>query len=143
MELSLPLSQIVYRRDSGRSAPQNVTVPLRRGPKRDCPPPPGRGLRTRVSYDSLVPAQDVVVIGGGIIGCAVARAVGRRGVAVRMFEARTVGAGATQASAGILAPYIEGHDRGALFDLGIRSLAMYEGFVRDVCDESGLSVEYR
>jgi hypothetical protein len=60
-----------------------------------------------------------------------------------MFEARTVGAGATQASAGILAPFIEGHDRGLLFDLGLRSLRMYDAFVRDVCDESGLTVEYR
>ena len=90
-----------------------------------------------------MPAQDVVVIGGGIIGCAVARELGRRGVAVRLFEARTVGAGATQASAGILAPYIEGHDRGPLFELGLRSLAMYDSFVRDVCEESGLTVEYR
>jgi glycine oxidase len=90
-----------------------------------------------------MPAQDVVVIGGGIIGCAVARELARRGVAVRLFEARTVGAGATRASAGILAPYIEGHDRGLLFDLGIRSLATYDDFVREVCDESGLAVEYR
>ena len=53
----------------------------------------------------------------------------RRGV--RVFEARTIGAGATQASAGILAPYIEGHDRGLLFELGVRSLALYDDFVRD------------
>ena len=90
-----------------------------------------------------MPAPDVVVIGGGIIGCAVSRELARRGAAVRMFEARTLGAGATQASAGILAPYIEGHDRGLLFELGIRSLGMYDEFVRDVSDESGLSVEYR
>jgi glycine oxidase len=90
-----------------------------------------------------MPAQDVVVIGGGIIGCAVARELARRGVAVRLFEARTIGAGATQASAGILAPYIEGHERGPLFDLGIRSLAMYDAFVREVSEESGLAVEYR
>ena len=90
-----------------------------------------------------MPAQDVVVIGGGIIGCAVARELARRGVAVRLFEARTIGAGATRASAGILAPYIEGHDRGLLFDLGIRSLAMYDDFVREVSGESGLAVEYR
>ena len=90
-----------------------------------------------------MPGQDVVVIGGGIIGCAVARELARRGAAVRMFEARTVGAGATQASAGILAPYIEAHDRGTLFDLGIRSLGLYDSFVRDVSEESGLTVEYR
>jgi glycine oxidase len=90
-----------------------------------------------------MPLPDVVVIGGGIIGCAVSRELARRGAAVRMFEARTLGAGATQASAGILAPFIEGHDRGPLFELGIRSLGMYDGFVRDVCSESGLKVEYR
>src|SRR5829696_4796011 len=90
-----------------------------------------------------MPGQDVVVIGGGIIGCAVARELARRGAAVRLFEARTVGAGATQASAGILAPYIEAHDRGVLFDLGIRSLDLYDGFIKTVSDESELTIEYR
>jgi glycine oxidase len=88
-------------------------------------------------------AQDVIVVGAGIIGCAVARELARRGAAVRLFEARTVGAGATQASAGILAPYIEAHERGPLFDLGLRSLALYDDFVADVSAESGLEVEYR
>jgi glycine oxidase len=87
--------------------------------------------------------QDVVVVGAGVIGCAVARELARRGARVRLFEARTVGAGATQASAGILAPYIEAHERGPLFDLGVRSLALYDEFVRDVAAESGLPIEYR
>lgn len=87
--------------------------------------------------------HDVIVIGAGIIGCAVARELARRGATVRMFEARTVGAGASQASAGILAPYIEGHERGTLFDLGLRSLRMYDAFVREVSEESGLAIEYR
>ena len=39
---------------------------------------------------------------------AVSRELARRGAAVRMFEARTLGAGATQASAGILAPLHRG-----------------------------------
>lgn len=87
--------------------------------------------------------QDVIVVGAGIIGCAIARELARRGAAVRVFEARTVGAGASHASAGILAPYIEGHERGTLFDMGLRSLAMYDDFVREVSVESGLAVEYR
>jgi glycine oxidase len=87
--------------------------------------------------------HDVIVVGAGIIGCAIARELGRRGAAVRLFEARTLGAGASHASAGILAPYIEGHERGTLFDLGLRSLAMYDAFVREVAEESGLAIEYR
>jgi glycine oxidase len=88
-------------------------------------------------------APDVVVVGAGVIGCSVARELARRGATVRLFEARTVGAGATQASAGILAPYIEAHERGPLFDLGLRSLDLYDAFVREVSEESGLSIEYR
>ena len=65
------------------------------------------------------------------------------GRAVRVFEARTIGAGATQASAGILAPYIEGHDRGPLFDLTLRSLAMYDDFVARRDGGVRADVEYR
>jgi glycine oxidase len=62
---------------------------------------------------------------------------------VRLIDARAVGAGATQASAGVLAPYIEGHERGPLLDLTVRSLSMYDRFVSDVRGESGLEVEFR
>jgi glycine oxidase len=86
---------------------------------------------------------DVIVVGAGIIGCAVGRELARRGVSVRIFESRTVGAGATQASAGVLAPYIEAVEHGPLFDLTVRSLDMYDAFVREVSQESGLSIEYR
>lgn len=88
-------------------------------------------------------ARDVIVIGGGVIGCAVARELALRGATVRIFEARTLGAGATQASAGVLAPYIEAHERGPLFDLTVRSLALYDAFVASVREESGLPIEYR
>lgn len=87
--------------------------------------------------------QDVIVVGAGIIGCAIARELARRGVAVQVFEARAVGAGASQASAGILAPYIEGHDRGPLFEMGLRSLALYDAFVGDLSADSALAIEYR
>jgi glycine oxidase len=86
---------------------------------------------------------DVIIVGGGIIGCAIARELAARGARVRLFEARTVGAGATQASAGILAPYIEGHARGPLFDLTLRSLAMYDDFVARATEGAAVDVEYR
>lgn len=86
---------------------------------------------------------DVIVIGAGIIGCSVGYELARRGASVRIFEARTVGAGATQASAGLLVPYIEAHEGGPLFDLAVRSLALYDRFVSDAVDASGLPIEYR
>lgn len=91
----------------------------------------------------MQPGQDVIIIGAGIIGCAVGHELAARGASVRMFEARSVGSGATQASAGVLAPYIEGHDRGPLFDLTVRSLQLYEDFVATASSESGIAVEYR
>ena len=88
-------------------------------------------------------AHDVIVIGAGIIGCAVGQELARRGARVRIFEARSIGAGATRASAGVLAPYIEAHERGPLFSLGLRSLAMYDEFVRHASEASGIPIEYR
>ena len=90
-----------------------------------------------------VPLSDVVVVGAGIIGCAVGRELARRGARVRIIDARAVGGGATQASAGVLAPYIEAHERGPLLDLTVRSLAMYDQFIADVRNESALDVEFR
>ena len=87
--------------------------------------------------------RDVIVVGAGIIGCAVGRELARRGAKVRIFEARRIGAGATQASAGVLAPYIEAHDRGDLFTLTVRSLALYDQFVAEAARESGIAIEYR
>jgi glycine oxidase len=86
---------------------------------------------------------DVIVVGGGIVGCAVALELASRGARVRIVEARTVAAGATQASAGILAPYIEGHDRGPLFDLTLRSLALYDDFIARVAAGAAVDIEYR
>ena len=86
---------------------------------------------------------DAIVVGAGIIGCAVARQLSRRGLRTVVLEARTVGAGATQASAGILAPYIETPAEGALQALTVRSLAMYDDFIEAVQHETATRVEYR
>jgi glycine oxidase len=87
--------------------------------------------------------SDVIVIGAGIVGCAVARELARRGASVAILDERTVGMGATQASAGILAPYIETQEGHPLFDLTVRSLNLYDDFIAGVRSESGLAVTYR
>jgi glycine oxidase len=43
----------------------------------------------------------------------------------------------------VLAPYIEAHDREPLFALTVRSLEMYDRFVKEAADESGVTIEYR
>ena len=85
---------------------------------------------------------DVIVIGAGVIGCAVACELGRRGAAVRVIESRDVGRGATQASAGILAPFIEADRPGPLRTLGAKSLELWDDFVGRVVADSGCDVPY-
>ena len=84
----------------------------------------------------------VIVVGAGVIGCAVAYELARRGSRVQVIDRREVGQGATQASAGVLAPYITAHEGSALLELGGRSLELYDEFVSRVVDDSGSTVQY-
>ena len=83
----------------------------------------------------------VTVVGAGIIGCAVAYELAQRGARVHVIDSRAPGQGATRASAGILAPYIEGHVP-SLLKLGVRSLALYDEFIQRVTADAGFGVEY-
>jgi len=52
--------------------------------------------------------------------------------------------GATQASAGMLAPFTEAKDRDATFlDLAVRSLDLYDAFIEQVVETSKMAVPYR
>lgn len=61
---------------------------------------------------------------------------------MQVIDARQPGQGATRASAGILAPHIEGHDLTLLRALGARSLDLYDAFVERARQDSGLDVIY-
>jgi glycine oxidase len=87
--------------------------------------------------------RDVIVVGAGIVGCAVACELARRGASVEIIDERPIGMGATQASAGVLAPYIEAREGSPLLDLTARSLELYDEFVARVVAESGVPVLYR
>ncbi|MGH9139544.1 MAG: glycine oxidase ThiO [Vicinamibacterales bacterium] len=86
--------------------------------------------------------SDIIVVGAGIVGCAVAHELAIRGASVEIVDERPVGMGATQASAGILAPYIEARE-GPLLELTVRSLGLFDGFIERVAADSGVTVTYR
>jgi glycine oxidase len=70
--------------------------------------------------------SDVLILGGGVIGCAVAFELSRRGASVTVADTRELGGGASQASAGMLAPHHEGRHDPVLESLGVASLARYD-----------------
>jgi glycine oxidase len=85
---------------------------------------------------------DVIIVGAGIIGCAIGRELAGVGIRTCILEARDAGAGATRASAGMLVPYIEAPDDGGLHDLAVRSFELYDDFISELRGE-GAEVEYR
>lgn len=85
---------------------------------------------------------EVIIIGAGVIGCACAFELATSGCRVTVFDTRRIGQGASQASAGVLCPYIEGHDHGALRTLGRRSLDMYDAFIQRLQAASGSVIQY-
>jgi glycine oxidase len=84
---------------------------------------------------------NITVVGAGIVGSAIAHELASRGARVQLIDSRGVARGATHASAGILAPQIEGHIP-ELRKLAAYSLAMYDDFVRRVERASNRSIEY-
>lgn len=87
--------------------------------------------------------SDAAIVGGGVIGLAVAWELARRGLRAVVFERDRPGAGATRASAGMLTAVSEAEtEEPALVELALESLARYPEFVADVEAASGGSCGY-
>lgn len=85
---------------------------------------------------------DVVVVGGGIIGCAVAYYVARRGARALVVEAGETGGGASGARAGMLAAQGEAHEPGPLLDLLLQGRAEHRRLADDLIGFTGRDVGY-
>lgn len=62
---------------------------------------------------------------------------------MRIVDERLIGMGATQASAGVLAPYIEAREDSPFLTLTVRSLGMFDEFIPRVAADSGVAVAYK
>ena len=83
----------------------------------------------------------VLVVGGGIIGCATAYELAKAGCQVTVFERATLGAEASGAAAGLLAPLGESTDTN-FARLALASWRLYPVVVRELEDRTGIDVEY-
>lgn len=93
-------------------------------------------------FESGTPA-DVLVIGGGVIGLAVAWRTAQRGLRVVVVDPAH-GGGAVQVAAGMLAPVTElQYGEEALLRLGMASNERYAAFAAELEEASGLSTGYR
>ena len=83
----------------------------------------------------------IVVVGGGIIGCATAYELARAGCAVTLLERATPGAEASGAAAGMLAPL--GDSAPSPFEeLAIASWRLYPKVAAELREQTGIDVEH-
>lgn len=92
----------------------------------------------------VVVGEQIVILGGGIIGLSIAFECGRRGHQVTVLEKTSCGGQASGAAAGMLAPFSEiAEDPDDFFRLCLSSLRLYPTWQADVKAISERNFEYR
>ncbi|MEH2159923.1 MAG: glycine oxidase ThiO [Nostoc sp.] len=86
--------------------------------------------------------SEIVIIGGGVIGLAIAVELKLRGTNVTVL-CRDFQSAATHAAAGMLAPDAENITNGAMRSLCLRSRALYPDWTRKLEELTGLNTGYR
>ncbi len=85
---------------------------------------------------------EVLIIGGGIIGCAAAYELSKAGAAVALLERGELGGAASGAAAGMLIPPPEAAPSGPFRDLCRASSALFPSLVPALRRETGIDVQY-
>lgn len=87
-------------------------------------------------------SPDVMVVGGGMIGLAIARELAIEGVSVEVFDRQEPGREASWAAAGMLAPQMEVEGPGPFLDLCLWSRDLYPDFVQQLESDTGVPIAY-
>lgn len=86
---------------------------------------------------------DVVIVGGGVIGCAIAYFLAKAGASVTLLERERLASGASGVAAGMLAPQVEAPFADAFFEVALIGRAQHAPLAAELYDEVGLDVEFR
>jgi len=87
--------------------------------------------------------MEVLIVGAGVVGCAVAWRLQQAGVRCTVLERSIPGAEASSAAGGILAPQAEADGPGPFLELCLASRALYPAFVRELREVSDVDVAFR
>ena len=85
---------------------------------------------------------DILVLGGGIIGCALAEELARRGARVSLIDQGRLGAEASSAAAGILAAHMDIPRPGPFFELCQAARRIYPSWISRLERSSGCPVGF-
>ncbi|MBW2403027.1 MAG: FAD-binding oxidoreductase, partial [Deltaproteobacteria bacterium] len=86
---------------------------------------------------------DVIVVGGGLMGCNVAYRLAKDGARVVVLERSVPGAEASSAAAGILGPTVESYDDASALQLGRRSRELHAELAGELDGLLGVDVGFR
>ncbi|MDB4998360.1 MAG: Glycine oxidase ThiO [Myxococcaceae bacterium] len=85
----------------------------------------------------------VAIVGGGVMGCATALALAKRGAEVVLLERAVPGAEASSAAAGILGAQMEAPGGSPLLDLLVSARAGYGPWAEELRAETGIDIGFR
>src|SRR6266850_2444440 len=86
---------------------------------------------------------DVVVVGAGVIGCAIALRLAQAGADVLVLERGQPGREASWASAGILGAQMEAPGQGPMLDLSLASRRLFPALAEELKSLTGIDIRFR
>jgi len=92
---------------------------------------------------ALPKSADVVIIGGGVVGCATAFFLAKAGLAPLVVERDQLGCEASGEAAGMLAPQSEADIPGPFLELGLAGRRLFPPLAEELKAATGIEIEHR